>query len=77
MPDASGAPTLPPTLPLSVEKLTSEGAFLLDDAVSLFLWLGRGLTQEWMQAVLQARSIEGLTLTLMTRCVILALALAL
>ena len=51
--DASGAPTLPQTLPLSLEKLESDGAFLLDDAVSLYLWLGRGLTQEWLDAVLQ------------------------
>ena len=57
--DASGAPTLPQTLPLSLEKLESDGAFLLDDAVSLYLWLGRGLTQEWLDAVLQVRSMEG------------------
>jgi protein transport protein SEC24 len=57
--DASGAPTLPQTLPLSLEKLESDGAFLLDDAVSLFLWLGRGVTQDFLEAVLQVRSMDG------------------
>jgi len=54
-PDASGAPTLPPTLPLSLEKLDPNGAFLLDDSVSLFLWLGRGVAQDFLETVLQAR----------------------
>jgi protein transport protein SEC24 len=58
-PYASGAPTLPPTLPLSVEKLDSDGAFLLDDSVSLFLWLGRGVTQDFLEAVLQVSSMDG------------------
>jgi protein transport protein SEC24 len=58
-PYASGAPMLPPTLPLSVEKLDSDGAFLLDDSVSLFLWLGRGVTQDFLEAVLQVSSMDG------------------
>lgn len=55
--DAHG---LPETLPLSLEKLESSGAFLLDDAVNLYLWLGRGVDPSFLEAVLGVNTVEGL-----------------
>jgi len=57
--DEHGVPQLPATTPLSQEKLDSKGVFVLDDAVSLLVWVGRAAPTEFLQAVLQVPSMEG------------------
>ena len=57
--DAEGTPYLPPALPLALEKLSQEGAFLLDDSVSLYVWVGRGVSPQFVEAVLGVRTLDG------------------
>ncbi|OQR85168.1 protein transporter Sec24 [Achlya hypogyna] len=65
-PEGSGAMTagadkiqLPPVVNLSVERLNTEGAFLLDDTVSLHLWLGRSVSPRLLQSLFGTESIDG------------------
>lgn len=60
----NGAPTshqpeLHATLPLSMEKLDQSDMYLLDDAVSLTLWIGRSCPSDMLEAILGLRSLEG------------------
>jgi protein transport protein SEC24 len=50
---------MPQLVNLSADRLTTDGAFLLDDGVSLFLWLGRAVPQPFLQALLGLASLEG------------------
>jgi len=63
---ADGVPCLPATLPLSHEKLEPDGAFLLDDSVALYIWCGRGISQDFLQSVLQVSSLEGVDVARLT-----------
>jgi len=55
----AACPTLPAPLPLMLEKLDHDGAYLIEDATSMYLWVGRGVQQGFLEAVLQVRSMEG------------------
>jgi len=57
--DTDGTPHLPPSLPLLIENLKPDGAFLLENAHSLYVWVGKGVPSEWLQSVLQLPSLEG------------------
>ena len=58
--DVDGTPHLPPTGPLAYEKLEQDGAYLLDNATGLYLWVGRNTPQEFLQSTLQVPSLEGI-----------------
>ncbi|OQS04365.1 transporter Sec24, partial [Thraustotheca clavata] len=51
---------LPPVVNLSVERLNTEGAFLLDDTVSLHLWLGRSVSPRFLMSLFGNESIDGI-----------------
>ncbi|RHY96008.1 hypothetical protein DYB37_003319 [Aphanomyces astaci] len=51
---------LPHVLNLSVERLNTEGAFLLEDTLSLYLWVGRALHPRFVSSLFGADSIEGI-----------------
>jgi len=61
--DQHGVVQLPKALPLSQEKLESDGVYLLDDTVSLHLYVGRGVQPAFLEATLQVRSLEGVDCT--------------
>ncbi|EQC35877.1 hypothetical protein SDRG_06627 [Saprolegnia diclina VS20] len=50
---------LPPVVNLSVDRLNTEGAFLLDDTVSLHLWLGRNVSPRFLQSLFGTDTIDG------------------
>lgn len=50
---------LPQVLNLSVERLSSEGVFLLEDSCKLYLWLGRQASPELLNALVGLPSLEG------------------
>ncbi|ETV97794.1 hypothetical protein, variant [Aphanomyces invadans] len=50
---------LPHVLNLSVERLNTEGAFLLEDTLSLYLWIGRGLNSRFVSSLFGVDSIDG------------------
>lgn len=56
---AEAAAVLPATLPLSYEKLEPDGVYLLEDAGHLFLWVGRGASQERCHELLQLPGLDG------------------
>ena len=58
--DVDGTPHLPPAGPLAYEKLEQDGAYLLDNATGLYLWVGRNTPQEFLQSTLQVPSLEGI-----------------
>lgn len=49
--DENGAVVLPPTLNLSSEKLSRASAFLLDNGQEIFVWLGREVAAEIINAL--------------------------
>ncbi|CAL8069120.1 unnamed protein product [Calicophoron daubneyi] len=54
-PNFEGQLVYPPAaIRCSYERLTPEGAYLLDNGIQLFLWLGPNLPAEWIQAVFNA-----------------------
>jgi len=57
--DTDGSPHLPPSLPLLIENLAPDGAYLIENAHALFIWVGKGVPAEWLHAVLQLPSLEG------------------
>jgi protein transport protein SEC24 len=57
--DTDGTPHLPPACPLSNEKLEAEGIYLLDNAVSMLLYVGRNAPAHLLESVLRVRSLDG------------------
>lgn len=58
--DTDGSPHLPSPMPLLLEKLEADGAYLLEDSGQMFLWLGKGVPQQFLEDVLQVRDVKGL-----------------
>jgi protein transport protein SEC24 len=54
-----GRVVLPPLVSLSAQQLSDQGALLLDDAVTLRLWLGRSVNPAFVQKVLGFESLQG------------------
>lgn len=50
---------LPPVLNLSVERLCSNGIFLLEDSRTLYLWIGRSTDPILLMALLGVSTLEG------------------
>ena len=50
---------LPQVLNLSVERLSSDGIFLLDNGVDMFLWVGRTVDPTCINALFGIHSLEG------------------
>lgn len=48
---------LPEMLRCSIDKFTDDGAFLLDNSIHMFLWLGLSLSPQWVQAVFGVPSV--------------------
>nr|XP_031826697.1 protein transport protein Sec24C [Nomia melanderi]XP_031826698.1 protein transport protein Sec24C [Nomia melanderi]XP_031826700.1 protein transport protein Sec24C [Nomia melanderi]XP_031826701.1 protein transport protein Sec24C [Nomia melanderi] len=48
---------LPQLLRCSIDKFTDDGAFLLENSIHMFLWLGLGLSTQWVQAVFGVPSV--------------------
>jgi protein transport protein SEC24 len=42
---------LPPMLRCSIDKFTDDGAYLLENSIHMFLWLGMALSSQWIQSV--------------------------
>jgi protein transport protein SEC24 len=63
---------MPPSLPLSVDSLVSDGMFLLFDGVETFIWLGRAAPPSFLEAMFGCSSFEGVdvsyVLHLQPRC---------
>ncbi len=51
---------LPPIVTLSAERLTTDGIFLLENAVCLQLWVGRGVDPELLQPLLGVPNLGGI-----------------
>lgn len=64
MPDQAGVPTsgasvvLPPPCNLSSEKLDRTGVFLLENGLSMYLWIGKQVSSSFLADVFSVSSIE-------------------
>ncbi|SJK86191.1 protein transport protein SEC24 [Babesia microti strain RI] len=56
----SMAGILPEKLSLSHENLSQDGAYLLEDGESMYLWIGRAINSQWLQSVFGVHTIENL-----------------
>ncbi|CAL7951975.1 unnamed protein product [Xylocopa violacea] len=48
---------LPQMLRCSIDKFTDDGAYLLENSIHMFLWLGLALSPQWVQAVFGVPSV--------------------
>ncbi|KAG5326139.1 SC24C protein, partial [Acromyrmex heyeri] len=48
---------LPPMLRCSIDKFTDDGAYLLENTIHMFLWLGMALSSQWVQSVFGVPSV--------------------
>merc|ERR1712070_699046 len=62
---------MPPIMNLSVTAMSSAGAYLLEDGISMFLWLGRALPPAFVQALLGIPSLEGVDTSTIARIPVL------
>ncbi|XP_011296759.1 protein transport protein Sec24D [Fopius arisanus] len=49
---------LPQQLRCSIDKFAEDGAYLLENGIHMFLWLGHALSAEWIQAVFGAPVVD-------------------
>ena len=50
---------IPPVINLSVERLSSDGIFLLEDSLKLYMWIGRATAPAILSSLLGVNSLEG------------------
>ncbi|XP_014215560.1 protein transport protein Sec24C-like [Copidosoma floridanum] len=48
---------LPPMLRCSIDKFTDDGAYLLENGIHMFLWLGLNIAPQWVQEVFGVPSV--------------------
>ncbi|XP_012263622.2 protein transport protein Sec24C [Athalia rosae] len=48
---------MPQMVRCSIDKFTEDGAYLLENGIHMFLWLGLGLSSQWVQAVFGVPSV--------------------
>lgn len=48
---------LPPMLRCSIDKFADDGAYLLENTIHMFLWLGTSLSSQWVQSVFGVPSV--------------------
>mmetsp|Transcript_20454 Transcript_20454/g.34894 ORF Transcript_20454/g.34894 Transcript_20454/m.34894 type:complete len:166 (+) Transcript_20454:3-500(+) len=58
--DTDGSLHLPTSLPLMLEKLDADGAYLVEDSSSMYVWIGRSTPASFLESVLQVRSMNGM-----------------
>ena len=51
---------LPNVTNLSYERLSSEGAFLLEDGQALYLWVGKAVSSDFLMSAFSLESLEGI-----------------
>ena len=56
--DAGNTPFLPTPLPLLVENLKHDGAFLIENAHVLYMWIGKSVPSEFANAIFSVKSLE-------------------
>ncbi|KAL8274390.1 hypothetical protein Esti_001712 [Eimeria stiedai] len=49
--DGNEQVVLPPSIPLSSESMTQEGAYLIENGETMLLWIGKSAPAEWLLAV--------------------------
>lgn len=50
---------LPPVINLSIERLQCDGVFLLDDSLTLYLWVGRSAPADLLTSIFGIPTMEG------------------
>ena len=50
---------MPPLVNLSVDNLSSDGAFLLEDGLVMMLWLGRDVPSQFLEDLFGISSLDG------------------
>ncbi|VDP94748.1 unnamed protein product [Echinostoma caproni] len=55
-PNFEGSVYPPPAIRCSYDYLQPDGAYLLDNGLNLFLWLGAALSADWIQAIFNVPS---------------------
>ena len=58
LPKDSSFPPIPPSLWLSAEKLSQDGAYLLDDGQEILLWIGRQLPVEILRDLFGTENVD-------------------
>ncbi|CAB0034907.1 unnamed protein product [Trichogramma brassicae] len=48
---------LPPVMRCSIEKFEDDGAYIIENGISMFLWLGLSLNSQWTQGVFNVSSV--------------------
>ena len=61
--DAGKSVVLPPQVGLSAAHLTSNGAFMMDTALCIFLWFGRAIAPNVIQDLFGIPGLEGIDTT--------------
>ena len=51
---------MPEQMGLTAERLSSEGAFLLDNGVDVFMWFGRAVSPKLIQDLFGLDSLDGI-----------------
>eukprot|EP00922_Rhytidocystis_sp_ex-Travisia-forbesii_P027728 GHVS01040710.1.p1 GENE.GHVS01040710.1~~GHVS01040710.1.p1 ORF type:complete len:927 (+),score=159.09 GHVS01040710.1:82-2781(+) len=59
-PDETEQVVVPTALNLTSEHMTQEGAYMLEDGEVIMLWIGKGVSVEWIEAVFGVQSLEQL-----------------
>ena len=59
MQGSDGQIVMPPLTNLSSEKLDRAGAFLLEDGMSMLLWIGKMISQDFLVALFGVSSLDG------------------
>lgn len=57
--DGSGPIVLPPVISLSIERLRSDGIFLLEDGRTFYIWLGRGTSPALLHSLFGIPALDG------------------
>ncbi|GFR16991.1 protein transport protein Sec24C, partial [Trichonephila clavata] len=48
--------SIPSSIRCSIEKLSDSGAYLLENGIYMFLWIGQAINPDWLQNVLGVQS---------------------
>ncbi|OEH78605.1 transport protein [Cyclospora cayetanensis] len=56
--DGNAEVILPPSIPLTSESMTQEGAYLIENGESMLLWVGKSVPSEWLLAVFGVSALE-------------------
>ncbi len=51
---------LPPRLPLSSESIDRHGVYIMDAGESIYMWIGRSVSDQFLQLVFDCKSFQEL-----------------